>query len=293
MIARRLALGCLLSLAACQLSAEDICVQDARDRAVCVNEPAQRLVSLSPGATELLFSAGAGERVLAVSAWSDYPPQAARLPQIGDSNRLDLEAIVALAPDLLVAWSDGNSQAQLDKVSALGIPVFWLAPRTFGDIADTVEQLATLVGKPEVGAARADDFRLGIARLAEQYRDKSPVRVFYQVWDQPLMTVNGEELISKAIALCGGENVFAGLPRLVPRVSVEAVIAENPDAIISAGQAGDQAWQQRWRAFPELTAVTRNNLFLEPPSLLARPTLRMLNGARHLCQTLEQARASL
>jgi|TARA_R100000306_G_scaffold13339_1_gene16068 iron complex transport system substrate-binding protein len=273
--------------------AQGPCVRDALNQKVCLAEPAQRIVSLSPGATELLFSAGAGEKVVAVSAWSDYPPEAENLPQVGDSNRLDLEAIVSLAPDLVVAWVDGNSRSQLERLSDLGISVFWLAPRTFDDIAAAVSDLALLTGSPDLGNERAEAFRAEIVKLKAQYADARPVKVFYQIWDQPLMTVNRDELISKAITLCGGVNVFGGLPRLVPRISREAVLEANPEVIITAGSSDDRQWLEAWREFPGLAAVAAGNLFLEPPDLLARPTLRMADGARHLCQTLEQARAYL
>lgn len=272
----------------------EACVHDALDQQLCLASPAERIVSLSPGATELLFSAGAGDRVVAVSAWSDYPPRAEALPQVGDSNRLDLETIVALSPDLVVAWIDGNSRAQLEKLSAIGINVFWLAPRRFDDIAQAVEQLALLTGQPELGRQQAAEFRQGLSELQAEYADTRPIRVFFQIWDQPLMTVNREELISKAITLCGGVNVFADLPRLVPRISAEAVVAANPDAIVTSGEDNsDLSGLARWQQFPELTAVKNENLFIEPPSLLARPTFRMLDGTRHLCQTLERARATL
>jgi iron complex transport system substrate-binding protein len=274
-------------------SAAQVCAQDALRHSVCLPSPAGRVVSLSPGATELLFSAGAGDSVVAVSAWSDFPAEAAALPQVGDSTRLDLEAIVSLAPDLVVAWIDGNSRSQLERVAELGIPVFWLAPRTFEEIARAVETLALLTGQPTVGQARAESFRKEIASLESEYASAQPVRVFYQIWDQPLMTVNREELISKAIELCGGVNVFGHLPRLVPRISREAVLAANPEVIVTAGEAGNNQWLEGWRQFPGLTAVSAGNLFLEPPDLLARPTLRIVQGVRHLCQTLEQARANL
>ncbi len=283
----------LWALTPVSASAQPTCVRDALDREICLAAPATRIVSLSPGATELLFSAGAGDSVVAVSAWSDFPAEAAALPQVGDSNRLDLEAIVSLAPELVVAWIDGNSRSQLERIADLGIPVFWLAPRTFEDIARAVEDLALLTGQPAVGKARAESFREEIASLESAYASAQAVRVFYQIWGQPLMTVNREELISKAIELCGGVNVFGHLPRLVPRISREAVLAANPDVIVTAGQDGNIRWLEDWRQFPGLTAVTAGNLFLEPPDLLARPTLRIVEGARHLCQTLEQARANL
>lgn len=274
--------------------AKAVCVEGDRDKTVCLDDPAQRVVSLSPGATELLFSAGAGQQVKAVSAWSDYPPEAADLPRVGDSNRLDLEAIVALEPDLVVAWVDGNSATQLGKIESLGIPVFWLKPRTFEDIASAVERLALLTGHESTGSARAAKFLSAMAGLRDRYRDAPPVRVFYQVWHQPLMTINDEELIGRAIRLCGGDNVFGHLPRLVPRLSTEAVLEANPDAIITGGEdREDRRWRDQWQRYSELKAVAQDNLFLVSPSLIQRPTLRMLEGSEELCQILEQARARI
>ena len=275
-------------------TADELCASGARNINVCLNAPAQRIVSLSPGATELLFSAGAGDQVEAVSAWSDYPPEAANLPQVGDANRLDLEAIVTLKPDLVVGWMDGNSIPQLDRLEALGIPVFWLEPRTFEDIAAAVENLAELSGHPQLGAERAADFRAGMADLAEQYQNAAPIRVFYQVWHQPLMTINDQELIGRVITLCGGENVFGELPRLVPRVSVEAVLQADPSVIVTGGKnREDQRWLDAWREYPELSAVQAGNLYLVSPSLIQRPTLRMHEGATEFCNVLEQARDRL
>jgi len=273
-------------------SADTICATDAQENALCLDRPAKRVVSLSPGATELLFSAGAGDQIKAVSAWSDYPPAAEDLPQVGDSNRLDLEAIVSLKPDLVVAWMDGNSLPQLERIQALGIPVFWLKPRTFEDIASAVETLAVLTGHAELGLEKAADFRQQMDQLEQQYRNASPISVFYQVWHQPLMTINNKELIGRVIQLCGGANVFGELPRLVPRVSIEAVLEADPMVIVTGGDGeDDRGWLNEWQRFPELTAVAKDNLFLVSPSLIQRPTLRMLEGATEFCQVLEHARA--
>ncbi len=281
-------------LAPLQALAEPLCARDALDRNVCLPEPATRIVSLSPGATELLFSAGAGDLVVGVSAWSDYPPEARQLPRVGDSSRLDMEAIVALAPDLVVAWVDGNSRQQLDRLVELGLTVYWLAPREFEHIPQAIEDLSVLTGTPATGVEQAELFRNDMIELEENYAEASPIRVFYQVWDQPLMTINRDELIGKAIELCGGVNVFGHLPRLVPRISTEAVLEAAPEVIVTSGrQENDRQWLEAWTAFASLPAVVAGNLYLEPPDLLARPTLRMLDGAKHLCQTLETARARL
>ncbi|MCK7544894.1 cobalamin-binding protein [Marinobacter bryozoorum] len=284
----------LLLLAPAPVTAQGLCAVDAFGREVCLSEPADRIVSLSPGATELVYSAGAGDQLVGAGAWSDYPPEARDLPRVGDSNRVDLEAILTLEPDLVIGWTDGNSRAQLDRLAELGVPVFWLAPRTFDDIAAAVETLGLLTGHQALAEQRAGEFLADIRAIESQYDAARPVRVFYQVWDQPLMTVNDDELISKAIQLCGGTNVFGDLPRLVPRISVETLLTMDPEVIVTAGRGdSDQGWLQRWRDYPSLTAVANDNLFLVSPDLLQRATFRMLDGTRELCDLLEQARARL
>ncbi|MGM0570456.1 cobalamin-binding protein [Marinobacter sp.] len=294
MISRKLTLALIILILPVISRAELLCSDDALEREVCLAEPAGRIVSLSPGATELVYSAGAGDQLVGASAWSDYPPEARELPRVGDSNRVDLEAILALEPDLVIGWTDGNSRTQLDRLAELGIPVFWLAPRTFEDIAATVATLGELTGHDALAQQRAREFLGSMEAIGSEYRQAEPVRVFYQVWDQPLMTINGDELISKAIELCGGTNVFAELPRLVPRLSVETLLTKNPEVIVTAGRGeADQGWLQRWRDYPSLTAVASDNLFLVSPDLLQRATFRMLDGTRELCDLLEQARARL
>lgn len=281
-------------LAPLPVLAETLCARDALQRDVCLPEAATRIVSLSPGATELMFSAGAGDKVVGAGAWSDYPPAAEQLPRVGDSNRLDLEVILSLQPDLVVAWVDGNSRQQVERLEQLGLPAFWLSPREFEDIPRAIEQLGTLAGTLDVAQSEALSFRQGIRELEERYHSADPIRVFYQIWDQPLMTINRDELIGKAIELCGGINVFGHLPRLVPRISTEAVLEAAPEVIVTSGREGnDRAWLASWEAYPGLPAVAAGNLFLEPPDLLARPTVRMLEGVSHLCQTLETARGRL
>jgi iron complex transport system substrate-binding protein len=294
MMARGLTLLTALLLAPLPVLAETLCARDALQRDVCLPDAATRIVSLSPGATELLFSAGAGDKVVGAGAWSDYPPAAEQLPRVGDSNRLDLEVILSLQPDLVVAWVDGNSRQQVERLEQLGLPAFWLSPREFEDIPRAIEQLGTLAGTFGVAQSEALSFRQGIRELEEGYHSADPIRVFYQIWDQPLMTINRDELIGKAIELCGGINVFGHLPRLVPRISTEAVLEAAPEVIVTSGREGnDRAWLASWKAYPGLPAVAAGNLFLEPPDLLARPTVRMLEGVSHLCQTLETARGRL
>lgn len=267
------------------------CVTDAAQRKVCLSAPAQRIVALSPGAVELLYAAGAGSHLVAAVAYSDYPPQARDLPSVGTSDRLDLETILALEPDLVVAWQSGNPKEQVARLVRLGVPVVTIEPRDFDSVAVSLEHLGRLAGTTGQGAQAAAAFRAGIARLATRYQGADPVSVFFQVWAQPLMTINNDHLIGKVIRLCGGRNPFGDLDRLVPRISTASVIKADPEVMVTGGQAGqsDQAFAQ-WRSFPSLTAVRRDNLFVIPADLITRPTPRLLRGATMLCDHLETAR---
>lgn len=253
--------------------------------------PAQRIVSLAPHLTEILFAAGAGQQVVGVVSYSDYPPPARELPQIGSYNQLNLEAILALRPDLVVGWQSGNHSGQLERLRALGLPLYVNEIRDFADVAHSLEQLGKLSGHPAYSQAAAADFRKRHAELASRYRGQRQISVFYQIWDRPMMTINGEHLISKVIELCGGRNVFASLPTLTPTVSVEAVLAAAPEAIIASGMDEERPqWLEQWRRWEQLPAARANQLFSIPPDLLQRHTPRILEGARLLCKQLDSIR---
>jgi iron complex transport system substrate-binding protein len=274
------------------LHAASICVVDDAQRDVCLPAPAQRIASLSPGATELVFAAGGGERVVAVVAFSDYPPEARALPSVGSHSRLDLERLLTLQPDLAIVWGSGDSAEQMAALEDFGVPVFYLEPKNAEGIALAIERLARLSASETVGRQAAERFRQGMAELTERYRDSEPVTVFYQVWNKPLMTVNDSHLIGQVIRLCGGRNVFAELPRQIPRIDIEAVLSANPQAILAGGMGEENRyWLTEWQAYPGLQAVQQGNLFFIPPSLVQRPTPRLLEGARLLCESLETSRA--
>ncbi len=274
----------------------DVCATDDNGVELCLPGPAQRIVTLSPGATELAFAAGAGEQVIAVVDYSDYPPEAEMLPNVGSHTRIDLEALVALKPDLVVTWVSGNPVEQVTMLNQLGMATFAIEPRTFEGVSSVLERLASLAGTESEGYAEAARFRQGIAALAKQYRGREPVRVFYQVWDQPLMTINDEHLIGKVISLCGGQNIFGEMARLVPRIGAEDVLAGDPEAILSGGTDEDgnsYTSLERWREFGAMAAVAADNLFIIPASPISRPTPRLLEGARTICEKLDVARAQL
>lgn len=270
----------------------DIIVRDDNNHELHLPRPAQRIVSLAPHITEVLFAAGAGEHVVGTVSYSDYPEAARSLAQVGSYNNIDIEAIVALRPDLVIAWRSGNRSAHLDQLAALGIPVYVEEARRFEGVALSLEAFGRLAGTESIANQAAADFRARHDALAQRYADRSPVRMFYQIWSQPLMTLNGEHLVSDAIRLCGGINVFDKLTMLAPSISVEAVLAANPEVIIASGEnASRPEWLDVWQQWPELAATASGNLYFIAPELILRHTPRFLDGTAQLCEQLEAARA--
>lgn len=280
---------CALALLPVSAALGAITVVDDAKRNVTLPQPARRIVSLSPHATEILFAAGAGPYIVGVVEYSDYPPEAKRITSVGSGVALDLERVMSLKPDLVVSWGSGNSAAQIRKLRELGIPVFESEPRDFPTIATSLERLATLAGTDQTGKAAASVFRDQLQHIRSTYQQRTPVTVFYQIWRNPLMTLNGEHPVSIALRLCGARNVFSGLPQLAPTVNVEAVLQANPDVIIaSTGEQDDVL--SGWRRFSGLKAVERGNLFLIDGGLMNRSGPRILDATEALCQQLDIAR---
>ena len=293
LLAGMLQLCCVLSGPAAFAAADSAPrVLDDTGRSVTLSAPARRIVSLAPYLTELLFAAGAGDAVVGSSEFSDYPPPARDIPRVSGGAGLDIEAILALQPDLVVAWQSGNPEAQLARLRALGLTVFLSEPRRLLDVPATLVRLGRLAGSERPAQMAANAFTARLRQLRQRYADRPPVGVFYQVWRQPLMTVNGEHLISDVIRLCGGRNVFAGLPVLVPRIDIEAVLAANPDVIIAGtGGTSESAELEGWSAWPQLAAVAQGRLYGIRRELLVRHSPRILDGAEQLCGILEALRS--
>lgn len=268
----------------------DLQVTDNLGYRVTLQQPAQRIVSLAPHITELLFSAGAGGAVVAAVSYSDYPEQAKALPQVGSYDRIDLEALLALKPDLIVAWPSGNPDATLDFLSRHSIPVFLSEPRSFAQIADTIRQLGRLAGTENDAEASASHFERRIDQLTQRYRHAKPARTFYQVWEDPLMTVSADHIISKVMALCGGKHLFPSLNGMAANIGLESVLASNPE-VIFLPQTNSQ-WRQQWQRWPQLQAVRDERVFTVDPDHLSRPTARIADGAEEVCSYLQPGTAS-
>ena len=270
----------------------DLVFKDDAGQEVRLKAPAKRIITLAPHAAESLYAAGAGDKLVGTVDYSDYPPAAKKVPRVGGYSRVDLEAVAALKPDLVIAWESGNSMTQVDKLKSLGLAVYIFQPNQMEEIAGQLERLGQLAGSEATAHIAAEQFRQRLERLRAANAGKTKVRVFYQIWKAPLMTVGGPQIISDAIRLCSGENVFGQLKQMAPTVDVEAVLAADPEAIIATGMGDARPeWLHDWDKWTQMTAVKRGNMFHINPDIMQRHTPRILDGAEQLCAHLDVARS--
>ena len=269
-------------------------VRDDEGSLVQLKKNAQRIISLAPSLTELLYAAGAGNKLVGVVEYSDYPIVAKALPIIGRYDMIDMEKILQLQPDLIVAWQSGNPRASVNRLRELGLTVYIAEPKRLDSIPSHIRRLATLAGTEELATEVIEEFENQLATLAAKYRTQAPVRTFYQVWDRPLISAGGNELINDIIGLCGGVNIFADIELVAPKVSLEAVLTRNPEAIVASGMDIERPeWLNEWLKWEQLSAVSTSSLFFVPPELLQRHTPRALIGAALMCEQIDETRAKL
>lgn len=282
---RKLFLLALLSTGAVQAS---VSVTDDAGHVVTLQAPARRIVSLAPNITDALFAAGAGDHIVGTSRFSDHPDAAKAIPVIGDATSLDLERIVSLKPDLIMAWKSGTPAVQVEKLTRLGITVFYVETTRLADIAPTVRRLGILTGTTAVANEHAAAFDTALANLRTSYAGRRSLKVFFQVWDKPLMTVGKAQIIDDAIDLCGGTNIFADLGQAAPAVTREAVVSRAPDVIITAG--ADASGLAGWQTSTFIPAVKHRNVFVIDAPTLVLPSPSILSAVETLCRRLDEAR---
>lgn len=265
-------------------------ITDDRGRSIRLDHFARRIVSLSPHITELLFAAGAEGRLVGVSRYSDYPEAAKLVPNVGDSSSMDLERIIALKPDLVIAWRSGTTASDINKLDKLGLPVFAVEATRLEDVTRLLRVIGKLAGTSAQAEPAASAYEAELQRIKRVYSGRQPIKVFQLIWHQPLMTVNGDHIISDIIELCGGINVFASASSLTPVISAENLLEANPQAIISSVslEFSEAGVNQR---LPEVSAVKSHHLFFVHPDLMHRQSPRMLQAARTVCAQLEAVRA--
>jgi iron complex transport system substrate-binding protein len=286
----RLAAALLLAALAGAAAAAPLQATDDAGHMLALAGPARRIVTLAPHLTELAWAAGAGDAVVAVGRYSDYPPPALARPVVGDAFTVDYEALAKLHPDLVLVWGSGTGARIKDKLRAMGLPVYEVEIRSVAGLSDTLRAIGRLAGTEAVADARARAVAAAWTRLQADYAGRRPVRVFFQLWDAPLMTLNGQHLISSAIAACGGTNVFADLPTLTATVSWEVAVQRDPELVVTAGGAGEPANPGRWTGFERVSATRHGQFAQVEGELLSRSGPRFVEGARELCEAVDRAR---
>ena len=248
-----------------------------------------RIVTLAPNLTELVYAVGAGDALVGVSAWSDYPQAAGELPVIGDAFTVDQELLALLDPDLLLVWESGTPAHTIEELENRGFDVAVIRTRGLADIAAAMRQIGMLTGQQQAAAVAADQFLAELDSLRAAHQDAEPIDVFYQVSARPLYTINNEHYVSELIALCGGNNVFNDLTELAPAVTVEAVVERNPEVMLASTDAGEDGFVE-WQRWPRIAANLYGNQFLLPADELARATPRLVAAGGAMCLALQQAR---
>lgn len=284
--------ACAALLLVCGTAVAEVKAIDDAGALIVLARPAQRIISLAPHITEQLFAIGAGNSIVGTTEYADYPAAAMKIPRVARAHNVDLERIAATRPDLIVVWGTGFSPAVIEALKRLGPPVYINEPGAIESIATSMERLGTLAGHPEAAQVAAA-FRAQVASLRERYAGRSEVSVFYQIWSEPLMTLGGRHVLSEAIRLCGGRNVFEQLAPIAPQVSPEAVIAARPQFIVTAEPgAKPSAALAMWRRFPQIPAVANGQLVTLDANRINRHTPRMIDEVALLCARIDSARRS-
>ncbi len=256
----------------------------------------RRIVTLSPHLTELVYAAGAGGKLVGVVEYSDYPPAAMDLPRVGDAFRIDYERIAELSPDLILGWRTGNPVSVIERLRDLGYQVEVLDAARLDDVARQLVAIGVWSGTEDSARQVALEYRNELARIRDRYLEAKPVSVFYQISAQPFFTISNQHTIGEAIRLCGGTNIFGELQGISPAVSLEAIIDRAPQVIVvgttdeNAGARGQIPGLSQWDTIP---AIRMENIVLVDADFMTRPSVRILQGIRQLCEGLDRARARM
>ncbi len=288
----QLSLIIICGLALAQTCFANITLTQPNGENLILPGPAERIITLAPNLAELVFFAGAGDRLKAVVEYSHFPAQVSQLPRVGDAFRIDLERIIELKPDLVIAWASGNPQTALLKLEKLGIRVWQVEITHPEEIASTVDNIARASGTLLVGEAKALQLRKRLADLQQNNAGKTPVNYFFQIASRPLYTINGKHIISRSLEICGGRNIFLDLPSLAPQISLESVIIANPQVMIAPQTADAPAALLAWRDWPQLQAVQTDSLLYLPADEISQATPRLLDSIDLACKLLDETRAA-
>ena len=273
-------------------SSNSLSVVDFSGSTVSLQQPAKRIVALAPHLVENTFSAGAGDRLVGVVEFSDFPLAATKLPIVGGYEKTNHERILELNPDLVLTWQSGNSHSSIELLRELGLTIYVNQADTLEEVAKSIRDIGTLAGTSEKAEKAATSYLEILAKVGEKYKDAKKVTSFYQVWNSPLQTISGNHIISNAIEICGGENIYQDELAIAPIINIESVLKRDPEAIIASGMSSARPeWLNEWKRWDSLQAVQKNNLFFVNPDHIQRHTVRLLDGINRICIQLDLARA--
>jgi iron complex transport system substrate-binding protein len=267
-------------------------IKDDAGHVVNLKTPATRIITLAPFLTELVYAAGAGDKLAAVSSYSDFPAEAILKPIIGDASAIDMERLIALKPDVVIAWKSGGHAAATERLGKFGMQVLVVEAEHLADVSRLLRTIGKIAGTESVAEASAKNFEQRLSDLRQRYANNKPQKVFFEIWHSPLITVGGKHFISEAMEICNGKNIFAEVSAQVPTVGLESIYAANPQAIISSTSAREQDAMQPWRAHTKLQAVKNKHVFALDPDLIQRQTPRLLDGVEIMCVLLEKSAAA-
>jgi iron complex transport system substrate-binding protein len=279
---------CLLELA----GASELSAVDDSGTKISLHSPATRIIAMSPDLTEVVFELGAGHKLVGVDEYSNYPSQASEITRVNSSASANFELIVSLEPDLVLVWKTGNGARTISRLRDLGLPVFVVETQRVADIPALYQRLGILLDQKALATQLAEKFLHEIDVIRQSSHSQPEITVFYEIWDDPLMTLSGQHMVSDAISTCGGKNIFEDMVPIAPLVSLESVVAADPQVIITSGSIeGLQNWRSRWARWGGMTAVEKQHLYMIAPDLLLRQSGRLIEGIRSLCEKMLEARS--
>lgn len=252
-----------------------------------------RIIALSPHSVEMLYKLGAGERIVATTKFSNFPSEAENIPRVGGYNGIQIEKILALKPDLIIAWMDGNKIEDIEKMEALGLNVYRSTTRSLKSVSDELIKLGNMIGLPDSGQKAAQAFNKRLELIRSENAQKAPVSFFYQLWDEPLRAMAAGSWINTVMTHCGGKNVFNDTALDYPEISIENVLISAPEVFIIPSHHGSHtASTEKWLKWPEIPAIANGQIYYIDGDLLHRFSTRVLDGMAQVCSAFDKVRAN-
>ncbi len=266
-------------------------VTDYKGNIVKLEQPAETIVALAPHIVENVFTAGSGSKLVGVSDYSDFPKQASNIPIVSGFEKINFEKIIELNPDLILVWQTGNPHSGVDHLRSLGFKIYVDEPHTLQDIAKSIQDIGILGGTSDIANKAAQKYLDELNKIIKKHENHEKITSFYQVWNSPLQTLNGEHIISNALEACGGINIYQDEFAIAPTVNLESVIERDPQVIFAGQSTGHKDFLvEQWKQWPNMQSVKNNHLFYVHADHIQRHSVRILYGVKKICEYLQTVR---